>query len=243
LNLFAFRPDLNIGATIKALQEHDLLQILAEPNLICEEGKDASFLAGGSFPFPTITTTPTGGATAPVITVQFKPYGVKLDFTPTITPQGAINLKVAPEVSSLDFTNAVTLQGFTIPSLAQRRAETEVLLKDGESFAIAGLIDQQVIETMDKVPGLGDIPILGKLFRSRSTQKSNDELLVVITPHFVRPLSPEEKAKLPDMPSAFLPAVASPKAKPSKSKGTTTTPATPNQPEFVGPRGQQIPQQ
>jgi pilus assembly protein CpaC len=243
LNLFAFRPDLNIGATIKALEEHDLLQILAEPNLICEEGKDASFLAGGSFPFPTITTTPTGGATAPVITVQFKPYGVKLDFTPTITPLGGINLKVAPEVSSLDFTNAVTLQGFTIPSLAQRRAETEVLLKDGESFAIAGLIDQQVIETMDKVPGLGDIPILGKLFRSRSTQKSNDELLVVITPHLVRPLSPEEKAKLPDMPSAFLPAVADRKGQPSKSKGTTP-PATPaNQPEFVGPRGQQIPQQ
>ena len=243
LNLFAFRPDLNIGATIKALQEHDLLQILAEPNLICEEGKDASFLAGGSFPFPTITTTPTGGATAPVITVQFKPYGVKLDFTPTITPQGAINLKVAPEVSSLDFTNSVTLQGFTIPSLAQRRAETEVLLKDGESFAIAGLIDQQVIETMDKVPGLGDIPILGKLFRSRSTHKSNDELLVLITPHFVRPLSPEEKAKLPDMPAAFLPAVPDRKAKPSKGKGTTP-PATPaNQPEFVGPRGQQIPQQ
>jgi pilus assembly protein CpaC len=242
LNLFAFRPDLNIGATIKALQEHDLLQILAEPNLICEEGKDASFLAGGSFPFPTITTTPTGGATAPVITVQFKPYGVKLDFTPTITPQGAINLKVAPEVSSLDFTNSVTLQGFTIPSLAQRRAETEVLLKDGESFAIAGLIDQQVIETMDKVPGLGDIPILGKLFRSRSTHKSNDELLVLITPHFVRPLSPEEKAKLPDMPAAFLPAVPDRKAKPSKGKGTTP-PATPaNQPEFVGPRGQQIPQ-
>jgi pilus assembly protein CpaC len=243
LNLFAFRPDLNIGATIKALEEHDLLQILAEPNLICEEGKDASFLAGGSFPFPTITTTPTGGATAPVITVQFKPYGVKLDFTPTITPLGGINLKVAPEVSSLDFTNAVTLQGFTIPSLAQRRAETEVLLKDGESFAIAGLIDQQVIETMDKVPGLGDIPILGKLFRSRSTQKSNDELLVVITPHLVRPLSPEEKAKLPDMPAAFLPAVAPQKGKPSKSKGATP-PATPaNQPEFVGPRGQQTPQQ
>jgi pilus assembly protein CpaC len=242
LNLFAFRPDLNIGATIKALQEHDLLQILAEPNLICEEGKDASFLAGGSFPFPTITTTPTGGATAPVITVQFKPYGVKRDFTPTITAQGAINLKVAPEVSSLDFTNSVTLQGFTIPSLAQRRAETEVLLKDGESFAIAGLIDQQVIETMDKVPGLGDIPILGKLFRSRSTHKSNDELLVLITPHFVRPLSPEEKAKLPDMPAAFLPAVPDRKAKPSKGKGTTP-PATPaNQPEFVGPRGQQIPQ-
>jgi pilus assembly protein CpaC len=243
LNLFAFRPDLNIGATIKALEEHDLLQILAEPNLICEEGKDASFLAGGSFPFPTITTTPTGGATAPVITVQFKPFGVKLDFTPTITPQGAINLKVAPEVSSLDFSNAVTLQGFTIPALAQRRAETEVLLKDGESFAIAGLIDNQVTEVMNKVPGFGDIPILGKLFRSRSTQKSNDELLVVITPHFVRPLSPEEKAKLPDMPSAFLPAVAARKAKPSKGKVAAPPAAPANQPEFVGPRGQQIPQQ
>jgi pilus assembly protein CpaC len=243
LNLFAFRPDLNIGATIRALEEHNLLQILAEPNLICQEGKDASFLAGGSFPFPTITTTPTGGATAPVITVQFKPFGVKLDFTPTVTPQGAINLKVAPEVSSLDFSNAVTLQGFTIPALAQRRAETEVLLKDGESFAIAGLINNQVTEVMNKVPGFGDIPILGKLFRSRSTQKSNDELLVVITPHFVRPLSPEERAKLPDMPSAFLPAVAPQKAKPSKSKGQKQPAAPANQPEFVGPRGQQIPKQ
>ena len=111
LNLFAFRPDLNIGATIKALQERNLLQILAEPNLITVEGKEATFLAGGSFPFPTITTTPTGGATAPVITVQFKPFGVKLDFTPTVTPQGSIDLKVAPEVSSLDYANAVTLAG------------------------------------------------------------------------------------------------------------------------------------
>ena len=153
------------------------------------EGKEASFLAGGCFPFPIITTTPTGGATAPVITVQFKPFGVKLDFTPTVTPQGAIDLKVAPEVSSLDFANAVTLQGFLIPALSQRRAETEVILKDGESFAIAGLIDNRVIETIAKFPGLGDMPILGKLFRSRSTQKSTDELLVVVTPHFVKPLS------------------------------------------------------
>jgi len=158
LNLFAFRPDLNIGATIKALQERNLLQVLAEPNLITVEGKDASFLAGGSFPFPTITTTPTGGATAPVITVQFKPFGVKLDFTPNVTANGGIDLKVAPEVSSLDFANAVTLQGFVIPALSQRRAETEVILKDGESFAIAGLIDNRVVETMSKIPGLGDVP-------------------------------------------------------------------------------------
>ena len=244
LNLFALRPDLNIGATIKALQERNLLQILAEPNLIALEGTDASFLAGGSFPFPTITTTPTGGATAPVITVQFKPFGIKLDFTPNITPQGAIDLKVAPEVSSLDFTNAVTLEGFTIPALSQRRAETEVILKDGESFAIAGLIDNRVIETMDKIPGFGDLPVLGRLFRSRSTQKSTDELLVVITPHFVRPLSAEEKAKLPDMPQTFLPTVPEEKSKHSKKKGKTTPPyaqGDSNQPEFVGPRGQQIP--
>ncbi len=240
LNLFAFRPDINIGATIRMLQERNLLQILAEPNLITLEGKDASFLAGGSFPFPVVTTTPTGGAVAPVITVQFKPFGVKLDFTPTVTPQGAIDLKVAPEVSSLDFSNAVTLQGFVIPALSQRRAETEVILKDGESFAIAGLIDNRVIETMDKVPGFGDIPILGRLFRSRSTQKSTDELLVVITPHFVRPLSPDEKAKLPDMPSTFLPTVVDERAKHPR-KGDKAPAGGNGQPEFVGPRGQQIP--
>ena len=116
LNLFAFRPDLNFGVTIKALQARNLLQILAEPNLITVEGKEASFLAGGSFPFPTITTTPTGGTAAPVVTVQFKPFGVKLDFTPTVTAHGAIDLKVAPEVSSLDFSNAVQVQGYTIPA-------------------------------------------------------------------------------------------------------------------------------
>jgi pilus assembly protein CpaC len=243
LNLFAFRPDINFGATIKALQERNLLQILAEPNLITLEGKDASFLAGGSFPFPTITTTPTGGATAPVITVQFKPFGVKLDFTPTVTPQGAIDLKVAPEVSSLDFSNAVTLEGFTIPALSQRHVETEVVLKDGESFAIAGLIDNRVVETLERVPGIGDIPILGKLFRSRSTQKSTDELLVVITPHFVRPLSADEKAKLPEMPLTFLPTVVEEKDKAKKGKGKKglAAPTDPNQPQFVGPRGQQIP--
>src|SRR6185295_4725750 len=111
------------------------------------------------------------------------------------------------EVSSLDFSNAVSLQGFTIPALSQRRAETEVVLRDGESFAIAGLIDNRVVELADKVLGLGSLPILGRLFRSRSTQKSTDELLVVITPHFVRPLSPEERAKLPEMPLSFLPTV------------------------------------
>lgn len=241
LNLFVFRPDLGIGATIEALEQQNLLQILAEPNLITLDGKDASFLAGGSFPFPTITTTPTGGSTSPVITVQFKPFGVKLDFTPTVTPQGDIDLKVAPEVSSLDYTNAVTLDGFTIPALSQRRAETEVMLKDGESFVIAGLINNQVLETLDKVPFLGSLPILGKLFQSRSTQKSDDELLVVVTARFVRPLAPGQKAKLPDMPDTFLPSVIEEKGK--KGKTTANPPDPSAQPEFVGPRGPQIPKQ
>jgi pilus assembly protein CpaC len=235
LNIFVFRPDLNIGATIAALAQRNLLQILAEPNLIVVEGKDASFLAGGQFPFPTLTSTPTGGSTAPVITVQFKKFGVQLDFTPTVTPSGAINLKVAPEVSSLDFTNAVVLEGFTIPALSTRRAETEVVLRDGESFAIAGLIDNRVQQQLSKVRGIGDVPIIGKLFQSRSTTKSTDELLVVITPRFVKPLPANENAKLPDTVEAFLPTVkeqqAAADAKNKKAKA----------PKFVGPRGHQEP--
>ncbi|MCX6625610.1 MAG: type II and III secretion system protein family protein [Acidobacteria bacterium] len=237
LNLFVFRPDLNIGATIRALQSRNLLQILAEPNLITIEGSEASFLAGGEFPFPTITSTSTGGATAPVITVQFKKFGIQLTFTPTVTASGAINLKVAPEVSSLDFSNGVTLQGLLIPAISSRRAETEVLLKDGESFAIAGLIDNRVINSISKVRGLGDIPILGQFFRSRSSRKSTDELVVVITPHFVRPLSPEEKAKLPTMVEPFLPSVEQEKAKKLKGKARSKK----DKAEFVGPRGHQEP--
>ncbi len=239
LNLFYYRADLNIGATIRDMQSKNLLEMLAEPNLICVEGKTASFLAGGQFPFPTITSTTTGGATAPVITVQFKPFGVKLDFTPTITASGAIHLQVAPEVSSLDYTNAVTLQGFQIPALTTRRADTEVVLNDGESFAIAGLIDNRVTQLLTKVRGLGDIPILGALFRGSSTQKNNNELLVVITPHFVRPLAPGEKAKLPTTLEAYLPTLDETKAtadKKKKQKGS-------KEPAFVGPRGHQEPPQ
>lgn len=237
LNLFYYRSDLNIGATIKAMQSRNLLQMLAEPNLIVVEGKTASFLAGGQFPFPTLTSTTTGGSTSPVITVQFKPFGVKLEFTPTITHAGAINLQVSPEVSSLDYTNAVTLQGFQIPALTTRRADTEVVLKDGESFAIAGLIDNRVTQTLSKVRGLGDIPILGQLFRSSTVDKSNSELLVVITPHFVKPLANGEKAKLPTTMEAYLPTLDEEKAavEKKKKKGSQT-------PEFVGPRGHQEPE-
>lgn len=232
LNLFLFRADLNIGATIRALQGRNVLQILAEPNLIAVEGKTASFLAGGQFPFPTITSTTTGGATAPVVTVQFKPFGVQLDFTPTILSNGSIYLKVSPEVSSLDFTNSVQLQGFLIPALTTRRAETEVVLKDGETFAIAGLIDNRVTQVLNRIRGLGDIPILGQLFRTRSTQKTNDELLVVITPHFVRPLPPGEKPLLPKVEVPFLPTVEQEQSKKKKHA---------KDPEFVGPSGHQEP--
>jgi pilus assembly protein CpaC len=234
LNLFIFRPDLNIGATIRALQAKNLLQVLAEPNLIAMEGKEASFLAGGEFPFPTLTATTTGGAVAPVITVQFKKFGIQLGFTPTITSDQKIHLKVSPEVSSLDFSNAVTLQGFLIPAISVRRADTEVLLKDGESFAIAGMIDNRVTNVVEKLPGLGDIPIIGTLFKSRSMKKTQDELLVVITPRFVKPLAPGETPKMPANLETFLPTTREMKeqidAKRNKKKEKKA--------EFSGPSGQ-----
>lgn len=232
LNLFIFRPDLNIGATVRALQSRNLLQILAEPNLIVIEGREANFLAGGEFPFPTIQATTTGGATAPVVTVQFKRFGVELGFTPTITPQGAIQLKVAPSVTALDYSNAVTLQGFLIPAVSARRAETEVILKDGESFAVAGLLDNRVVQTISKIPWLGDVPILGNLFKSRSTRKANDELLVVVTPRFVKPVPPGETIKMPEPIEPFLPSSAEENAAKSKNKNKGK-----KKPEFVGPRG------
>ncbi len=233
LNLFVFRPDLNIGATIRAMQSKNLLQILAEPNLITLEGKEASFVAGGEFPFPILTATTTGGAISPVVTVQFKPFGVQLRFTPTVTPAGTIHLKVVPEVSALDYSNSTTVQGVLIPAISTRRAETEVILKDGESFAIAGLIDNRVVQTLSRVRGLGDLPIIGNLFRSRSTRKSTDELLVVITPHFVRPVGPDEAPKLPDTSETWLPTIQ--EQKDLKAKGKDKN----KKPEFVGSRGYQ----
>lgn len=246
LNLFLFRPDLNIGATIQMLQQQNILQVLAEPNLIVTEGSEASFLAGGEFPFPTITSTPTTGGIAPVVTVQFRKFGVQLNFTPTVTASGAIHLKVKPEVSNIDYSNAVTLNGFLIPAISSRVAETEIVLKDGESFAIAGLIDNRVTQVLSKVPALGNIPILGNLFRSRTNQKSTDELLVVITPRFVKALAPGEQVKLPETVQPFLPPVtnkqAQGKGKDGKKNSTQKNGSQKDaQPEFVGPHGYQVP--
>ena len=183
LNLFLFRPDIHFGAVIEALQNKNLLQILAEPNLIAVNGKKASFLAGGQFPFPIVQ--PGAGFTA--VTISFKEFGVKLEFTPVIMPNGNIHLVVAPEVSTLDFADALTISGFTVPALSTRKAETEFELRDGQSFVIAGLIDNRVTDIWNKVPGLGDIPILGNFFKSKSAQKSNSELMVLCTVHRISP--------------------------------------------------------
>jgi pilus assembly protein CpaC len=194
LNLFIARTDINIGAVIKALQQKNLAQILAEPNLIAVNGKEASFLAGGEFPFPIVQ--PGQGFTA--VTISFKEFGVQLKFTPVIMPNGNIHLKVAPQVSALDFANALTISGFTIPALSTRKAETEFELQDGQSFVIAGLIDNRVTDLYSKIPGLGDIPILGNFFRSKSAQKTNSELLVLCTAHRISPST--QPPPLPVMP-------------------------------------------
>src|SRR5438270_11992424 len=177
LNVFLFRPDTHVGAVIKALQTKNLLQILAEPNLIAVNGKEASSLAGGEFPFPIVQ--PGQGFTA--VTISFKEFGVKLKFTPVIMPNGNIHLRVVPEVSTLDFANSLTISGFTVPAISTRRADTEFELQDGQSFVIAGLMDNRVTNLSNKIPGLGDIPILGNFFKSKSAQKSNSELMVLCT--------------------------------------------------------------
>ena len=225
LNLFAFRPDINVGATLRLLQANNLLEILAEPNLVTVSGHEASFLAGGEFPFPVISSTGSGASAAPVVTIQFREFGVRLYFTPTVDPTGMIHLKVRPEVSSLDFANALTIQGFLIPAISTRKAETEVDLREGESFAIAGLIDNRTTQIVSKIPGIGDLPIIGRLFRTRGTQRANTELLVLVTPTFVKPFAAGQTPPQIQFPESFL--------------GSEPPPAPGNSPAFVGPRGNQ----
>src|SRR6266853_1951509 len=184
LNLFVARSDINIGAVIRALQQKNLLQILAEPNLIAVNGKEASFLAGGEFPFPVAQPSGQGLST---VTIQFREFGVRLKFTPVIQPNGNIHLRVVPEVSTLDFTNAVTVAGTTVPAISTRKADTEFELQDGQSFVIAGLMDNRVTNIASKVPWLGDLPVLGNFFKSKSVQKSRGELMVLCTARRVSP--------------------------------------------------------
>ncbi len=223
LNVFLFRKDLNLGAMIQALEAKNLLQILAEPNVLAINGKPASFVAGGEFPFPVVQ----GGATAGAVSIQFREYGVRINFLPTVTPRGSIRLQVSPEVSSLDFANALQFQGYTIPALATRRVQTEVELESGQSFVIAGLLDNNLTETLNKVPGLASIPLLGKLFQSRAMTRSNSELMVLITPELVRPIP--AAATLPEvhMPKAFLEDAAKQAPRTSGPEVTGAVPAPP----------------
>jgi len=203
LNLFYYNESLGLGAAVQALQDKQILQILAEPTITAMSGEKASFLAGGEFPYPVIQGS-NGGFTS--VTIQFRPYGVKLDFTPVVMADGTIQLKVAPEVSALDYTNAVTISGYTVPAISTRRAETQVELKNDQSFMISGLLDNRTTDQLSKVPGIADIPILGNLFKSKGVQRSVTELAVIITPTLVDPLTENPgKPGEPSLPIPMLP--------------------------------------
>ncbi len=202
LNLFAFFPGLNLGATINALITEGVVEVLAEPNVMAVNGKEASFLAGGEYPYP-MAQASSGGQSA--ITIMFKEYGIRLDFIPVITPRGTIRLQVAPEVSALDFAHSVQISGFDIPAITARKGKTEGELKAGQRFVSGGLLDNEETEIFQKIPFLGDIPILGKFFQSIDRKKSNTELIVIVTPEVVSPIPPGTAPPELKLPTPFLP--------------------------------------
>ena len=201
LNVFAFRPDLDLSAFVTALQSEGILQILAEPNLVTSDGKEASFLVGGEFPVPVLQ----GGSNAGAVTIQFREFGIRLNFLPELTGNDTIRMYVKPEVSTIDLTNAVTFSGFTIPALATRRMETNIELGEGQSFVIGGLIDDRARATFNRIPGLSHIPVLGEIFKSREKQKSKTELVVLVTPELVDPMDIDDPKPAPIMPEDFMP--------------------------------------
>ncbi len=200
LNFLFYNVNSNVGASIADLEQKQVLQILSEPTITSLSGEPASFLSGGEFPFPVVQ----GGAGSFVsVSIQFRPYGVKLDFTPYVNPDGTIRLKVAPEVSALDYTNAVQISGFDVPAIATRRAQTQVELKDGQSFAISGLLDRRLTDMFNRMPGIASVPVLGALFKSKSVTTSTVELIVIVTPEIVDPLSGQMPP--PDVPVVVKP--------------------------------------
>ena len=202
-NFTAYFPGLNAGASIKALETTGLAEVLAEPNIISMDGKEASFLAGGEYPYPVVQPASGGGVGA--VSIEFKDYGVRLNFIPTLTPSGTIRLQVAPEVSALDFADALEISGFTIPAITLRKMNTEVELGDGETVVLGGLLDNRETESFEKIPFIGDVPILGKFFQSKSTNRTNTELMVLVTPEIV--VSVLSGTQLPALkyPAKFLP--------------------------------------
>jgi pilus assembly protein CpaC len=181
---------------VDALRSNDLLRVLAEPDLMAISGQEANFLAGGEFPIP-VTQGGGTGAGGTAVTVEYREYGVKLKMTPVVLGSGRIRLKVAPEVSDLDFTTAVKFNGFVIPGLTSRKVETVVELNEGETFAIAGLLNNNITSNADVTPVLGDIPVLGALFRSVRYERKETELVVMVTPHLVSGMSPDQVPSLP----------------------------------------------
>jgi pilus assembly protein CpaC len=235
LNIFLFRQDLNLGATIAAMEAQGLAQTLAEPNIIAQDGKQASFLAGGEYPYPTVQGT--AGGVGGAITISFKEYGIRLNFIPTITPRGTIRLQVAPEVSALDFGNAITISGFTEPAITVRRVKTEVELNEGQSFAIGGLLDNRETQTFTKIPFIGSVPILGKLFQSIQKNRTNTELIVIVTPEIVAPIPAGQPLPQLNFPEKFLPPNSN---IPMTTPGANVTGAKPPPPQSTMPVEQLI---
>lgn len=222
LNIFAFRPDLNLGAMIQNMQQQGMLQILAEPNLVTSNGKEASFLVGGEFPVPVLQSGANSG-----ITIQFREFGIRLSFNPTVTENNTLKMYVKPEVSTIDLNNAVTVSGFRIPALATRRIESNVELVPGQSFVIGGLIDDRSTESFARMPGLSSIPVLGALFRSREEQKAKTELLVMVTPEFIEPLNPGDPKTILGLPRTKLEASMQQGGKPLEVGPPQTTVVSP----------------
>jgi len=200
LNAFAFIPDLNLNVFLKALQSENILQILAEPNLVTTNGKEAYFLVGGEFPVPVSQ----GGATAGAITVSYREFGIRLRFTPNITTNNTIKMHLNQEVSTIDAAHGVVINGFSIPALSTRKAETDVELSEGQSFVVAGLLDNRETESFQKMPIIGDIPILGKLFTSKDIQKNRTDLILIVTPEVTEPLGPNDPRPEINFPKNFL---------------------------------------
>jgi pilus assembly protein CpaC len=218
LNLFLYNTKLNVGVSIRDLEQKQILQVLAEPTLSTMSGVPARFLSGGEFPFPVVQSG-TGNSSA--ITIQFRPFGVKMDFTPTVNPDGTIHLKIAPEVSTLDYSNSVSVSGFIIPALSTRRAETEVEIRDGQSFAVSGLLDHRTTEILSKLPGIAEVPIIGQLFRSRNVSHSVLELVVIVTATTIDPLT--ETAGAGEREPRFVVPNMDPQAFDAQVPGSTTS--------------------
>jgi len=206
LNLLLYNQNLNIGAAIQDMASKQVLQILAEPTITALSGHTGTFLAGGEFPFPMVQ----GGMSGQVsVSVQFMPYGVSLNFLPVVLDDGTIRLHVAPEVSALDYTNEVEIDGYTIPAISTRRAETDIELRDGQTFALTGLLDRRITDQFEQMPGFASIPILGMLFRSKNLQHTTSELLVIVTPHIIDEVSHPDDAA-PKAPAPVVPYMANP---------------------------------